>query len=81
MFIWTGWAFDGNDYEVSIGIRLCERRGGAKRCEAGRWLAGQRVDNGNISLLGSNIILKVNGSWRMEDHNDTGPMSWNEISL
>lgn len=43
-------------------------------CEAGRWLAGHRVDNGNISLLGSNIMLKVNGSRRMGDRNDSrGP--------
>lgn len=83
MFIWIGWAFDGNDYEVSSGNHLCEGRGGAKRCVWSRQMAGRTVcvDNGNISLLGSNIMLKVNGSWRMEDHNDMGPVSWNEISL
>lgn len=37
--------------------------GGARRCakQADGW-PGQCVDNGNISLLGSNIMLKVNGS-------------------
>lgn len=24
MFIWTGWVFGGNDYEVNTGSRLCE---------------------------------------------------------
>lgn len=60
-----------------------ERGGGEGEalCEAGRWLAGHRVDNGNISLLGSNIMLKVNGSWRMEDRNDSEPVSRNGIFL
>lgn len=31
-------------------------------CRASRWLAGHGVENSNISLLGSNIMLKVNGS-------------------
>lgn len=79
--IWTGWAFAGNDYEVSTGSSVCEKSGGAVLREAGRWLAGQSVDNGNISLLGSNITLKVNGSWRMEEHYDLRLVSWNKISL
>ena len=81
MFIWTGWAFGGNDYEVSSGNRGDGCEGGARHCaRGGRWLAGQCAGNGDISLLGSNIMLKVNGSWRMEDGNDSGPVSWNEIS-
>lgn len=77
MFIWTGWAFGGNDYELGVGSCLRQRTGAGwgRRCEvlceAGRWLAGHRVDNGNISLLGSNIMLKVNGSWRMKGRNDS----------
>lgn len=55
----AGWAFGGNDNEVSVGNSRSESReeGGG----LGRWSAGQCVDNGNISLLGSNIMLKVNG--------------------
>ena len=66
----------------ALGTVSVRGEGGARRCvkQADGW-PGQCVDNGNISLLGSNIMLKVNGSWRMEDRNDLGPVSWNEISL
>lgn len=44
MFIWTGWAFGGNDYEASAGNRLCGRRGGAGRC-------AERADGWSDSAL------------------------------